>query len=255
MRLLVGDTGVVGKSLLEQRHFDLTFNSRNSKYIADNSVSNDELWLSCLPAAKWQVNRQIDKDLKTIYDVIQEITIKQYSKVVLISTIDVYCESPLGLTEDDAPRFSKLSYGHNRYLFEMLCKQFIKTDDLKIFRLPAIFNKNIKKNILYDLINNHNIEQINANSSYQWFGLDKLDGFIQGMSELHPHRDTYNLFPEPVPTVELLELFPEHKNNVSFSLDKVEYNYKTNLTDSGYLYTKQNTLDAIEKFINEARGN
>ena len=69
MRLLVGDTGVVGKSLLEQRHFDLTFNSRNSKYIADNSVSNDELWLSCLPAAKWQVNRQIDKDLKTISDV------------------------------------------------------------------------------------------------------------------------------------------------------------------------------------------
>ena len=251
MKILIGNTGLVGTTLKETIKFDYEFNSKNLNEFLDNEYENVELYLSCLPATKWMVNKNIQDDLRNIYKIIDVISKKSYKKIILISTIDVYCNSPFLSDESYAPNVEKLSYGTNRYLFEMLVENFVTTENLKIFRLPALYNKHIKKNIIFDLINDNNVNQINANSSFQWYNLDNLCNDIRFYSSLHPKRKVFNLFTEPLDSKKIVRLFPHHRPNVPFAPNRNEYDFKTNLNKTGYILSKDEVLNDIKKFIYE----
>lgn len=249
-KILVGSSGLVGKTLCESIKFNQTFNTQNIYEFSSTVKNGSELYLSCLPAAKWLVNQDLPKDINNINNLIKILSTKRYSRVVLISTIDVYNQSPLGSTEDYMPNIGNLSYGNNRYLFEMFVRSFLKTDDLKIFRLPALFNKHIKKNILFDLLNNNNVQNINPNSSYQWYNLDNLVDDVQENCFLLHKETVFNLFPEPVETSEILSLF---NVKLQSSSSRVDYNYKTKYSSSGYIKDKQTSLKEIQEFVNAYR--
>jgi nucleoside-diphosphate-sugar epimerase len=168
MKILVGSTGLIGTTLKEKLKFDFTYNSKNISTFNDYVYENATLYLSCLPATKWLVNKDIKSDIKNINKIIEILSKQKFKKVVLFSTIDVYNNTPLLSDENTTINIGSLSYGTNRFLFELLVSEFIETDNLQIFRLPALFSKNIKKNVLYDLIHNNNVNQINVNSAFQW---------------------------------------------------------------------------------------
>jgi hypothetical protein len=251
MKILIGSSGLVGTTLKESIKFDYEFNSKNINDFLNHNYVDAELYLSCLPATKWMVNKNIPEDLKNMNKIIDVISKKSFKKVILISTIDVYCDSPLMIDESYPIGVRKLSYGVNRYFFEMLVENLVTFEDLKIFRLPALYNKHIKKNILYDLINNNNVEQINTNSSFQWYNLDNLSIDIEFYSNLHPKRNLFNLFTEPLDSKEIVKLFPQYESTVTFLEHRNEYNFKTNLTEEGYILSKEEVLEDIRKFIHE----
>ena len=123
MKILIGNTGLIGQTLMDNIHFDLKFNSKNvhefEKYVVDGA----ELYLSCLPATKWKVNQDVKGDMKNIHNIFEIIKSTKYSKVVLISTIDVYVDSLEGSDEDVSPITKTLNYGSNRYIFEMMVNE------------------------------------------------------------------------------------------------------------------------------------
>lgn len=248
MKILVGNTGLVGATLKKQITFDLEFNSKNIETFITNVTDNNELYLSCLPATKWLVNQNLANDIDNMFKLISILSSKCYSKIILISTIDIYNDSPLKSNEDYAPNVTKLSYGNNRYFFELLIKQYLKTKELKIFRLPALFSEDIKKNVLYDLLHNNNVGSINANSSFQWYNLNNLVKDINYFSSVNPNQTEFNLFTEPIETIEIIELFPSLKDKVTFS-NRIEYDYTTKF--GVYIETKDNVLQQIKKLINE----
>jgi len=251
MKLIIGNTGLVGKTLCETVEFDLFFNSSNIEKFNDIVVDGCDLYLSCLPATKWLVNKNLKSDIDNINKLINILSKKKYSKIILISTIDVYNDSPLMVNEDYSPNMSKLTYGNNRYLFEMLVKECLITEDLKIFRLPALFNKHIKKNILYDLINKNNVDQININSSYQWYNLDLLSTDIERYLKNFPNEMVFNLFTEPINTIDIIKLFDYDEKIFTNSNKKIEYNYTTKYVNNGYITNSKNTIKNIKNFINE----
>ena len=250
MRLIIGNTGLVGKTLSDKLEFDYSFNTSNIDTYNDIANDGDELFLSCLPATKWLVNKNINNDMNNIFKIIDIISKKKYSKVVLISTIDVYNESPIESNEDYNINVRNLSYGTNRLIFELLVKNLVNTNDIKIFRLPALFNKYIKKNILFDLINNNNINDINKNSSFQWYNLDNIVNDINYYSNKYPNEIIFNLFTEPLESVEIINLFPRLINETSIK-DRIVYNYTTKYNTTGYIKSKEEVLEEIKKFINE----
>lgn len=253
MKLLVGDTGLVGTSLKEQTTFDYTFNSKNIKELKSIAKDGDEIYLSCLPATKWLVNKNLEKDLENIYYVIEQLKGIKFSHINLISTIDVYSDSPLGVDETYEPKITKPSYGANRYLFEQLVKGQLTFNRLSVFRLPALFNKHIKKNIVYDMLNNHNVEMVNANSSFQWYNLDHLHEHITFFNRHYHNDQIFNLFPEPIDTREVIKLFPNvHQCDWG---PRITYDYKTKFSTTGYFYLKETSLSYLKEFINEARSN
>ena len=124
-KILIGSTGLVGTTLKESINFDYEFNSKNINTFINYDYVNAELYLSCLPATKWLVNKDITSDLKNIYKLIDIISKKTYSKIIIISTIDVYVDSPQKSDESYSPNIKSLSYGTNRYLFELLIDNFV----------------------------------------------------------------------------------------------------------------------------------
>lgn len=248
MKILIGNTGLIGQTVQRYEKFDYQFNSKNLDTFEEIIGNGGELFLTCLPATKWLVNKNLSADMDNMYNIIKTISTKSYSKVILISTIDVYNDSPIGVDETYAPNISKLSYGNNRYFFELMVRECIKTDDLKIFRLPALFNNLIKKNVLYDLINDNNVNQINQNSTFQWYNIDNLISDINKFSKQYPTETLFNLFTEPIHTSEIVGLFPHHVDKVQ-NASKIEYNYQTKL--GGYIDNKDNILKQIKQLVNE----
>jgi hypothetical protein len=85
MKVIVGNTGLVGSTLCENIKFDLSFNTSNLIDFPKNVVDGSELYLTCLPATKWLVNKDTTKDFENIMNIINLIKGKKYSKVILIS--------------------------------------------------------------------------------------------------------------------------------------------------------------------------
>lgn len=249
MKILVGNTGLVGTTLQDKINFDLSFNTQNIYKFHDVNLNNSDLYLTCLPSTKWIVNRNIKQDIDNINYLISILQKFEYNNIILISTIDVYCDSPIESDENYNPNFSDLNYGSNRLIFEKMVKKFLSYKNLKIFRLPALFNKHIKKNILYDLLNNNNINEINLNSKYQWYNLDNLYYDIE--KHIHSNHEIFNLFTEPLDTVEIIKLFPHYLDKVSSNKNEIIYNFKTIHTNTGYLKTKEEVIIEIKKFLNE----
>jgi hypothetical protein len=251
MKIIIGNTGLVGTTLCENINFDFKFNSSNISEFSHKVIDDSELYLSCLPATKWIINQNPIRDFENMMNILNIVKTKTYSKIILISTIDVYGNLPLKSNEDDIPQLNNFSYGNNRYLFELFIKELVKTNDLKIFRLPALFNLHIKKNIIYDLIHNHNVEQINSNSSYQWYNLNNLHNDIEKYSNLYPNEIVFNLFTEPIDSLDIIKLFPNSTEKVLFTENKVIYDFTTKFNKIGYISPKEDILIEIKKFINE----
>ena len=252
MKILIGNTGLVGTTLCEKIKFDYEFNSKNIHTFEQVVPDGCELWLSCLPATKWLVNKNLKQDIENIMKILTIIKYKTYSRVILISTIDVYNDSPMLSDEDYKPNFGGLSYGNNRLMFEYLVDEFLTKDDYKIYRLPALFNNKIKKNILYDLMNDNNVVSINHNSYFQWYNLNNLYKFISETCKTE--RSVFNIFTEPLRTLEIMELFPQHKDKTPFIGTGIVYDYKTNLTESGYIQTADEVLKEIKELVDEISG-
>jgi hypothetical protein len=124
-------------------------------------------------------------------------------------------------------------------------------DNVKVFRLPALFSKNIKKNILYDLLHNNNIHMINKNSSFQWYNLNDLANDISLYDDKYPNEVIINLFTEPLDSKEIINLFPSHKEKVVNSEIKILYDYTTKYSTTGYIKPKEIVLNEIKKLVNE----
>ena len=74
MKILIGNTGLIGTTLKKSISFDFEFNSKN---ISEYNVPDDcDLYLSCLPATKWLVNKDPYTDLKNAQAIIDIINLK-----------------------------------------------------------------------------------------------------------------------------------------------------------------------------------
>jgi hypothetical protein len=247
MRVLVGNTGLIGKTLKDSMQFDLEFNSSNMVYFNSSVEDGSDLYLCCLPAAMWQVNKNLPEDINNLTNIIKSLQGKKYRNIILFSSIEIYNQSPHGSDESTTPTFSKAIYGSNRYLFEMLVKGCLEFDSLKILRLPALFGKHLKKNIFFDLMNDNEVDRINTESSYQWYNLGNLTDDIKKSYEYD--TEELNLFGEPISTGEIVnDIFHMNINN---DMGYKGQNFKTKFTASGYWSTKKETLDQMGKFLDE----
>ena len=251
MNYLIGNSGLVGKNLLKHQQFDATFNSSNINDLPSVFVDGSDVVLSCLPATKWQINQNKLKDLQNIHNIINTLAQCAFNNIVLISTIDVYLDSPLGVDELFDPTINTLHYGSHRLLFEKMVRDLLNYKSLHVFRLPALFGDHLKKNVLFDLLHNNNVDKINLNTYYQWYDLGRLHDDIKHYTTNY-HGGTFNLFTQPVYTADIVhEFFPGV--NVGYSGDLVWYNWKTQHHASGYILDGAQVMQDIENFLYETR--
>jgi len=201
-RCLIGSTGLVGSNLSSQLEFAEKYHSQNIESIRGKEFS--EVICAGLSGWKWKVNLDPEADRARIQKLQECLAEVKTSRFVLISTIDVYGEPASGLDEDyDPSRDTTHAYGRHRQAMETWAKRQFKT--CRIVRLPGIYGDNLKKNLIYDLIHSHCLEQIDPDAVFQWYSLERLARDL----EICERNDlkVANLFPEPLSTRDLIAKF------------------------------------------------
>jgi len=202
MNILVGYTGFVGSNINDNYQFDGLYNSKN---IEESFGTNPDLLVYCgVRAEKFLANRYPEKDKRIIEESINNIVKINPRNIVLISTIDVY-KNPYGVNEDSVIDLDGLHpYGYNRYYLEQWVENNCK--DHLILRLPGLYGKNIKKNFIYDLINNipsmlnevKFTELKEINSLIEDYYLLQDNGFYKCKELLYDDRKRLNIYFEAV---------------------------------------------------------
>lgn len=247
MDAILGYTGLVGSTIREGLNPSSTkyFNSKNFNEIRGQKFNT--VYCACIPGVKWKANNNPERDLRVINYILDDIRKLSCEKFVLISTIDVHDVSNQVQTEEVEHPASH-PYGVNRLHVE---KQLFEIFGKKLFivRLPALFGIGLKKNIIFDLLNNNCLNKINGNSCFQWYPLKLLVRDIErflnlSTSELDFLKNTINLYPSPMETMDIIrKLFPEHIKNVSYSK---RYIYNQSTSHTGILNYQG---DAAKKYI------
>lgn len=256
MKAIVGYSGFVGSNLLQFYNFDFLYNSKN--FIEAKNKTFDTLFFCGIPAVKWKANKYPEQDYKTIENIKSILNTITTNKIILISTIDVYDKVDKEFNEEHLIDFDKNhTYGRNRFLFEEYVKN--NFNDYHIIRLPGLFGKGLKKNVIYDLINSNNIEQIPYNSQFQWYYLNWLEKDIEIV--LKNNIRVCNFFTEPVHTKEIISLFKNiYGKDYEFQIEhseantkKINYNTCSRFADlfgyQKYIRTTNEVLEAINEYL------
>lgn len=243
-KCIVGYSGFVGGNLLLDNEFDKLYNSKNFKDAKNTEINI--MYFCGIPAIKWYANNNPEKDDETITNIINILNTIKINKFILISTIDVYENINGDFDENYICNYSiNHTYGKNRYLFEKYISE--KFNDYHIIRLPALFGYGLKKNILYDLLNNNNINKISINTKFQWYNLDWLNNDINYI--INNNIKICNLFTEPLETINIIKLF-DYNLNLFEQNSYLTYDLKTKFYSNKYYCSKDRVYYDIIKFIN-----
>ena len=208
-----------------------------------------------ISAVKWIANKEPERDkqqIKALQDVLQTVSADQF---VLISTIDVY---PLQQGEDesfDCTQIPNEPYGFHRLLFEQFCMK--KFNDCRIIRLPGLFGAGLKKNIIYDLLNDNCLEMINPASSFQYYYLENLWNDIQTL--LESDITTINFFTEPIQSKNIIQHFFPGKKVGQAPVPEKHYNLYTQHASlwgktGHYMQSREEVFTQLETYIQRERG-
>lgn len=247
---LIGHTGFVGSNLKQQFEFSHFYNSKNFQEIKNQNY--DIVVCAGISAIKWMANKQPEKDLaniKALEDVLATCHVKQF---ILISTIDVY---PVTQKKDecfDCNSIENHAYGTHRLAFEEFCAQHFS--NCTIVRLPGLIGEGLKKNVIYDLLNDNCLEMININSSFQYYYLNNLWQDIQ--KAVDNNIKLINLFTEPVSTEKIKTTFFPSKVVGQSAVAEGHYDlytqYATHWNNQGnYIYNESEIMQQLSEFIAE----
>ncbi|ADU13926.1 hypothetical protein [Asticcacaulis excentricus] len=201
---LIGYTGFVGGTLLRTRDYDETYNSSNIADIKGRHFSS--VICAGAKAVKWQANKDPSGDLAGINTLIEAIDQIETDHFVLVSTVDVY-GNPVGVSEADIPAEEGLhAYGLNRRVLE----KFVATrfSSHSIIRLPGLFGTGLRKNLIFDLLTDNLVDQINPSGRLQWYPMRR---FAEDIDQIVASRQPLvNIAVEPILTNEIAaQFFPE----------------------------------------------
>lgn len=245
---LIGYTGFVGGNIADQHQFDDLYNSKN---IGDIEGKEYDLVVSAANRAEmWRINQEPEVDRAEIEEYISHIKNVKIKKLVLVSTVGVY-KNPNGATEDtEIDTEGLLPYGVNRYHLEQFCQQNF---DTTIVRLPGLFGKGLKKNVIFDLLNNNNVDRIHKDGVYQYYNLGNIWKDIT--VALDNGLPLVNLATPPVSTEEIAkECFGIEFTNAPSDVKPAFWDMHSKYADiyggeGDYLYSKTTELADIKSFI------
>ena len=231
---MIGSSGFVGTNLQTQLNFDYLYNSSNINSIGE---SDHDVVICCGIAAnkRWS-NQNVEEDKKKIDNLLDRLFLSlNCNKFILVSTIDIYSDN---------------AYGKNRMYAENKLNLFFG-DKLHIVRLPACFGNGLKKNILFDLINQKYYGRINLLDELQFYHINRLSYDIDYM--VRKNWKELNLFTEPISLGIIVEEFFKTDLDVMYEDAKnvTKYDFKCNHSLTGYWLSKQEVLNDIKKWLKE----
>jgi len=247
--VLVGHTGFVGGNLRRQVPFDVLVSSSNVDELRGRSF--DLVACAGARAEKWKANRDPEGDLAGIERLLSVLREVRADRFVLVSTVDVF-EVPAGVDES-APADARHPYGRHRRMLEELCEDRFGA---QILRLPGLFGPGLKKNAVYDLLHDNQVEKIHPDSTYQFYDVRELwtDAEKAGRAGIR----LLHLATEPVAMGEIASRCFGRELRAPAG-QPARYDVRSRHAESwggrsGYLRSRDQVLRGLGRFVREEQG-
>jgi len=239
--LIIGHRGFVGSNLTRQLPRATGAGRQEIGALAGHTFH--DIYCAAPQAKKWWANQNPEEDWLEVNSLIEACRkLACTGSFILLSTVDVY-DPPLGVDERSKPSANSHPYGRHRYMLEQAVLELFG-GQARIVRLPALVGHGLKKNIIYDLLNNNNVEQINPNSAFQWFNLKHLPSIIDRVKHLES-GEILNVAAEPLDTRSILDAwFADIKDRLNWDAAPITYDIRTLHGPEGspYLYSAEDAL-------------
>jgi len=244
---LVGHSGFVGTTLLKQKRFDSLYRSTNIDEIRGQSF--DLVVCAAAPAQKWVANLNPEMDLQIIEGLIDHLKTIQCNRFVLISTVDVF-RHPVKVNEDSQVDESGLHpYGLHRRMLEKFVENHFP--GRLIARLPGLVGPGLRKNVIFDFLNNNDLQKVDSRNVFQFYPMVNLwwdiqTALLSGLSLVH-------LTAAPVSVMEVAEngfgrSFVQPLENPPVLYD-MQSNHAALFGSGGsYQYSKRETIQAVRSY-------
>jgi len=250
---LIGYSGYVGSTLLNQTQFTDLYNSKNIKDIEGKHYSI--IVCAGAPAVKWKANKEPEADWANINLLMKALENVTADEFILISTVDVY-QRPYQVYEDTSIDVDNTDpYGKHRYILEQYANK--KFPIIRIIRLPGLFGTGLKKNFIFDLLNDNCLHLTHRYSQFQFYNLNRIWDDIQLVRNQGLHL--VNFATHPVTAQEIAECCFDVKFTNVTEKPPVKYDMRSRFASLinplriDYLYYKSEILEQIRSFVCEER--
>jgi nucleoside-diphosphate-sugar epimerase len=248
---LIGFTGFVGGNLAAKHQFTDLYNSKN---IGEIDGKEYDLVISAGAGAEmWRINQDPQPDLDNIDSLIEHLKTIGAKQFVLISSVCVFADF-VGHDENSKPTGDILPYGVHRLKLEAFVREHFP--GALIVRLPGLFGPGLKKNVIYDLLHDNNVDRIHPGGSFQYYNLEHLWDDIQ--TALKNNIELLHITSEPITTAEIardvfgMEL-PVPQTPAPKKFDLKSIHAETFGGHNGYLYTKEQVIDDIKAYVQKQK--
>lgn len=244
---LIGYSGFVGGTLLKQATFDELYRSTNIREIEGKSFNT--VVCAGAPAQKWIANREPEADRKKIDALISHLKTIQCETFILISTVDVFSNS-IGVDEDTpVDEFGLHAYGLHRRLLEKFVESHFPNH--LIVRLPGLVGPGLRKNVIFDLLNDNNLHAIESRAVFQFYPMVNLWYDIQ--TALNAGLKLVHLTAEPLSVADVSnkgfgKIFEQTLVNVPATYDMRSRHAQLFGTTGDYQYSARETIQAIRAY-------
>ena len=173
--------------------------------------------------------------------------------LVLISTVDVY-PTPADVDEAAAIDYTAThAYGRHRRELEIFCQDRFATT---IVRLPGLFGPVLRKNAIFDLLHDHEVERIHPDSAFQFYELNRLWSDVERVRAAN--LSVVNLSVEPTTMRDVAARAFARTLTPAPDVRTVRYDMRSRYAArfggrDGYWYDAASTLDAIAAFVSGER--
>ncbi len=241
---LIGFSGFVGSTLLKQSPFESLYRSTNIGEIEGRSFN--EIVCAGAPAQKWIANREPEADREKIEALIAHLETIQCKTFVLISTVDVF-KNPIEVDEDTlVDELGLHAYGLNRHLLEKFVSNHFSNH--LIVRLPGLVGPGLRKNVIFDFLNDNNLHAIDSRGIFQFYPMVNLWYDIQ--VAINAGLKLVHLTAEPISVADVSEQgfgkpFSEVQAN-SPGIYDMRTRYANIFGATGhYQYSRRETIQAV----------
>lgn len=241
---LIGSSGFVGSILLKQTSFDSLYRSTTVSGIGGKSF--ETVVCAAAPAQKWIANREPVVDRQNIEILIEHLATMSCKTFVLISTVDVF-KSPIGVDEKTPVVEDGLhAYGLHRHQLEKFVQSHFPNH--LIVRLPGLVGPGLRKNVIFDFLNENNLQAIDSNGVFQFYPITNLWYDIQ--TALNAKLNLVHLTAEPISVGDVSRYGFGKPFEHPLAGNSVNYDLRTrhaNLfgVNGSYQYNRRETLQAI----------
>lgn len=247
MDALFGYSGFVGSSLERQRGFGARFRSTDAHLSRGRRF--DLVVCAAAPAQKWIANRDPEADARNIDTLIGHLSGLSCSRFVLVSTVDVFLH-PVGVTEDTPVETEGLhAYGLNRRRLEQAVMETFPR--CLVVRLPGLIGPGLRKNVIFDLLNDNNLDAVDSRGVFQFYPMvnlwpDLSRALDSGIGLLH-------LTAEPISVAEVADLGLGRPFMRHLGTEPARYDMRSRHAEllggaGGYQYSRRESLLAIRAY-------